>query len=209
MTVLPVNVLLVATTVAGVAVGVGVAVAVAVGLGVAVGAAPGIVKIHTILADIAASLILVAIVHHEVEAILVTWDQVKRGQVPAAFGAVALVRWGGRRHRIGAWPQVPVVRSRVSVRSDRYCVGLVVLSTVLTAPFHVPKTASGGIACAAKLPVARKRVPRICRHVCNVHRWEHWATRRVGAPLSLCGTQPSWVITLVRSCREPSAKPGS
>jgi hypothetical protein len=29
------------------------------------------------LADVAAALMLVAIVHHEVEAILVTWDQTK------------------------------------------------------------------------------------------------------------------------------------
>src|SRR5206468_12999114 len=81
-------------------------------------------KVHTSLAGIAASLILVAIVHHAVEARPVTWDQVKRGDVPAAFGAVALVRWGGRRHRITTYPQVPVVRSRVTVRSYRYYVGI-------------------------------------------------------------------------------------
>ena len=127
-------------------------------------------KEHTSLADIAASVILVAIVHHEVEAILVTWDKVKLGHVPAAFGAVALVRWGGRRHRIGAWSEVPVVRWRVSVGSDSNCGWVRGIVNCLDGTFPCPEDRIRRDRRAAKLPVARKRVPRICRHVCDVHR---------------------------------------
>jgi len=157
---------------------------------------PIIRKGHTSLAGIAASLILVAIVHHEVEAIRVTLDKATRDcHVPAAFGAVALVPWGGRRNRIRLMRprirphaiEVPGVRSRVSVRSDRYCVGGLVYRS--DGSFPCPEDRIRRSPRAAKLPVARKlsNARRNPCYVCNEHRWEHWATRRVDAPLSLGG----------------------
>src|SRR5437867_9190218 len=82
-----------------------------------------VVKDRTILADIAASLILVPIMHHEIEPILVTWNQVKRGQIPAHLGAIALVHQP-RRNRITPRPKVIVVLRRITIRRDRYHIGI-------------------------------------------------------------------------------------
>ena len=111
-----------------------------------------------------------------------TWDQVKRGQVPADFGAIALVR-EARRNRIATRPQVPVVLSRVSVWSDSNCGWVLALVNCLDRSFPRPEDRIRLDRRAAILPVPRKRVSRICRHVCYEHRWEHWAIRHVGPRL--------------------------
>jgi hypothetical protein len=67
------------------------------------------------LTRIAAALVLVAVVNHEIQpigmpALQRVADFVPQlVNVPANFGAIALVLWGGRRHRITAWSKVPVI----------------------------------------------------------------------------------------------------
>ena len=150
-------------------------------------------------------MILVAIVHDEVEAIVVTWRQVKRRYIPAAFSAVALVRRGGRRYRIGGGDaccsvEVPVVRWWVGVWSDRYYVGSFVQRA--DGSFPCPEDRIRRDARAAKLPVAGKGVTRARKRiqVCNEQRWEHWATRRVDTSLGFCRTG-LWIHYTCRSGR--------
>ena len=152
-------------------------------------------------------MILVAIVHDEVEAIVVTWRQVKRRYIPAAFGAVALVRWGGRRYWIGGGDaccsvEVPVVHWWVGVWSDRYCVRRHGSVHHGDGSFPCPEDRSRRDARAAKLPVAGKWVGVARRRiqVCNEQRWEHRATRRVDTPLGFCRTD-LWIYYTCRRGR--------
>jgi hypothetical protein len=141
--------------------------------------------------------------HHEVDAITVTWDQVKRGDIPADFGAIALVLWGGHRHRIGAWPEVPVIRRWVSIGRDSNCGWGPGLVNCLDRRFPCPEDLGWWDARATRLPVASKLVTRARRHaqVCNEERWEHWPARRVGTPLGLCRTD-LWVHYTSRVCEQ-------
>ena len=151
-------------------------------------------------------MILVAIVDDEVEAIVVTWDQVKRGYIPAAFGAVALVRWGWRRYRIGppacCSVEVPIIRWWVGIRSDQYYVGRHGFVQRADGSFPCPEDRMRRDPRATILPVASKLVARARRHiqVCNEQRWEHWATRWVDTTLGFCRTD-RWIDYTCRSGR--------
>jgi len=126
--------------------------------------------------------------HDEVDAIVVTTDQTKRVDIPAGFGAIALVRRGGRRYRIGACSEVPVVHNRVTVRSDRYYVWRLGFVHQLGRSFPCSEDRGRRDARATILPVASKGIGRARRHaqVCNVQNWIHGPGRRVGTPLGLC-----------------------
>ena len=145
--------------------------------------------------------------HNEVNAIVVTTDQTKRAGIPAAFGAIALVRWGGRRHRIGgaACSEVPAnIRQWVSIGRDVNCVWGHGLVHYLGRSFPCPEDRGRRDARATILPVASKLVGRARRHVqvCNVQHWIHGPARRVGTSGGLCRTD-LWVYCTRRSARGP------
>ena len=145
--------------------------------------------------------------YNEVNAIVVTTDQTKRAGIPAAFGAIALVRWGGRRHRIGgaACSEVPAHILRwVSIGRDANCVWGHGLVHYLGRSFPCPEDRGWRNARATILPVASKLVGIARRHVqvCNVQRWIHGSTRRVGTSSGLCRTD-LWVNYTRRSGRGP------
>jgi len=131
--------------------------------------------------------------HNEVNAIVVTTDQTKITGIPAAFGAIALVRWGRRRHRIGgaACSEVPAsIRRWVSIGRDSdygWDLGLV---DYLGRSFPRPEDRVWRNARSTILPVASKLVGTARRHVqvCNVQHRIYGPTRRVGTPLDLCRT---------------------
>jgi len=150
---------------------------------------------------------LVAIMHNEVDAIVVTTDQTKIAGIPAAFGAIALVRWGGRRHGIGAWSEDPVIRRWVSIGRDSNCGWDLGLVDCLGRSFPCPEDRVWRNARATILPVASKLVGIARRHVqvCNVQRWIHGPARRVGTPLGLCRTDICVRYTS-RSGRGPGRK---
>jgi hypothetical protein len=131
--------------------------------------------------------------HNEVNPIVVTTDQTKRAGIPAAFGAIAFVRWGGRRHGIGgaACSEVPAtIRRWVSIGRDSNYGWDLRLVDCLGRSFPCPEDRVWRSARATILPVASKWVGIARRHVqvCNVQHWIHGPTRRVGTPLGLCRT---------------------
>jgi hypothetical protein len=134
--------------------------------------------------------------HNEVNAIVVTTDQIKRAGIPAGFGAIAVVRWRGCRHRIGgaACSEIPVIRRWVSIGRDSNYVWSLGLVDCLGRSFPCPEDCGWRDARATILPVARKLVGVSRRHaqVCNVQRWKHGPSRRVGTALGLCRTD-IWV----------------
>ena len=112
-----------------------------------------------------------------------TWDQVKRGsgssgirrRSPGSLGwALAPDQLPGPRF------QLFVVGSASGVTVT--VVGFVVLSTVLTAPFHVPKTASGGIPMPPYCQSPASGFPGFAVTSVMYIAGIHWATRRVDAP---------------------------
>ena len=142
--------------------------------------------------------------HNEVNAIVVTTDQTEVTGIPAAFGAITLVRWGGRRHRIGgaACSEVPVIRRWVNIGRDSNYVWSLGLVDCLGRSFPCPEDRVWRNARATILPVASKRVGIARRHVqvCNVQRWIHGPTHRVGTSGGLCRTD-LWVNYTRRSGR--------
>lgn len=99
--------------------------------------------------------------HNEVNAIVVTTDQTKVAGIPAAFGAIALVRWGGRRHRIGgtSCSEVPAsIRRWVSIGRDSNYGRDLGLVDYLRRSFPCPEDRIWRNARATILPVASKRV---------------------------------------------------
>ena len=99
--------------------------------------------------------------HNEVNAIVVTTDQTKIAGIPAAFGAIALVCWGGRRHRIGgaARSEVPVIIRRwVSIGRDINYVWGHGLVNCLDCTFPCPEDRVWRNARATILPVTSKLV---------------------------------------------------
>ena len=111
--------------------------------------------------------------YNEVNAVVVTTDQTKRVDIPAGFGAIALVRWGGRRHRIGgpACSEVPVrIRRWVSIGRDSNCVWDHGLVDYLGRTFPCPEDRAWLDGRATILPVAGELVgvPRRHVQVCNV-----------------------------------------
>jgi hypothetical protein len=138
---------------------------------------------------------------------MVTSDQTKRVDIPAGFGAIALVRWGGRRHRIGgaACSEVPASILRwVSIGRDSNCVWGHSLVDYLDRSFPCPIDCGWRDARATILPVASKLVGGARRHVqvCNVQHWIHGTGRRVGTSLGLCCTDV-WVDCTRWSARWP------
>ena len=125
--------------------------------------------------------------HNEVNAIMVTTDQTKRAGIPAGFCAIALVRWGGRRHRIGAWSEDPVIHRWVNIGRDSNCKWVCGLVHRSDGSFPCPRDEIWRDARATILPVASKLVGRARRHVqvCNVQRWIHGPARGVGTPIGL------------------------
>src|SRR3954451_8782265 len=79
--------------------------------------------VHARLADVAAGVVLVAVVNHELDAVGVAGLEVEAVHVPARLGAPALVRQRGRGS-VAACAEVPVVLRRVVVRRDRQLVAL-------------------------------------------------------------------------------------
>ena len=144
--------------------------------------------------------------HNEVNAIVVTTDQTKIAGIPAAFGAKGLAHWGGCRYRIGgaACSEVPVIRRWVSIGRDSNYVWSLGLVDCLGRSFPCPEDRVWWDARATILPVARKLVGVSRRHVqvCNVQRWIHRPTRRVGTSGGLCRTD-LWVNYTRRSGRGP------
>jgi hypothetical protein len=145
--------------------------------------------------------------HNEVNAIVMTTDQTKRAGIPAAFGAIALVRWGGRRYRIGgaACSEVPArIRRWVGIGRDINCVWGHGLVYYRGRSFPCPVDRGWRDALATILPVASILVGVARRHVqvCNVQRRIHGPARRVGTPLGLCRTE-LWVYCTRRSARGP------
>jgi len=98
--------------------------------------------------------------HNEVNAIVVTTNQTKIAGTPAAFGAIALVRWSGRRHRIGgaACSEVPVIRRWVNIGRDSNYVWSLGLVDCLGRSFPCPEDRVWRNARATILPVASKLV---------------------------------------------------
>src|SRR5207244_1962773 len=89
------------------------------------------VEVDAVLARVAARLVLVAVVHHELQAIRAPADHLSRGDegvdVPAHLGAVGLVAQGRVGHGI-APAEIPVVLGRIGIWRDcdrRRRVGLV------------------------------------------------------------------------------------
>src|SRR5437016_6463294 len=79
------------------------------------------VEVDAVLARVAARLVLVAVVHHELQAIRAPADHLSRGDegvdVPAHLGAVALVAQGRIGHGI-ALAEIPVVLGRIGIWRD-------------------------------------------------------------------------------------------
>ena len=145
--------------------------------------------------------------HNEVNAIVVTTNQTKIAGIPAAFGAIDLGHWGGRRHRIGraACSKVPIrIRRWVIIGRDINYVWGHGLVDCLGRSFPCPEDRVWWDARPTILPVARKLVGVSRRHVqvCNVQRWIHRPIRRVGTPLVLCRTDLCISYTR-RSARGP------
>jgi len=144
---------------------------------------------------------------NEVNTIVVTSDQTKRVDIPAGFGAIALVRWGRHRHRIGGptCSEVPASILRwVSIRRDTNCVWGHGLVDCLDRSLPCPEDRGWRDGRATILPVASKLVGAARGHVqvCNVQRWKHGPARGVGTPLGLCRTD-LWVYRTRRSGRGP------